>query len=633
MIVNKKVYSKNGVILLWVTKQLEQILPPKLDFSNSSDYNDDTLIFSVHDETTVKDLIYFIHLLKKDSAVLIPLYKGFLSKNNHFAIDIKNNLATTAHINTLLYDYRKIDFRDYSNKDTYLARKFGNRYRLTGTTIFDIIAEKQTKLLKRNLTRKHEKIKRSMRYYTSGLPKYTKGFLNWVHFDIMSYSNFFFYKYQRGKLIAGVCSVCGSTITLPYGVRSSKGACPNCKRMLTYRPTISKNRSFNWDTVVSMNTVNNVIWIQIHRIMKSFEKLEQTVRIQPLFLIRVQLGDFKCFKWDYFAPINKYTWCFTSSNDLFYYLRSKRVSSCYNFNKSKLESIIGLKLQDDISIMHLIGIFANNTCESLYKMNNAELANNILANWWYNPVITKNMKIHKSLGIKREFTKYLPWVSYSQLSVLKYLTNTEVQIKGNLEKMLLDNFRGATILLMNSLGENIVLDYLNAQKSLCGSFETAQIFLDDYLMTFVNDETLLTLTKKELKNKLLPSNLVTAHNYATKYKHIKCDNVRLQKVCATYTKTYQYTDDMYTVIAPTDFTSLLTESATLDHCVATYTNRIINGTSVILFLRENSFPDRPFYTLECRGLKVVQCRGYKNRNPPEEVKQFLNTYEKYLERI
>ncbi|MDO4301807.1 MAG: PcfJ domain-containing protein [Clostridia bacterium] len=80
------------------------------------------------------------------------------------------------------------------------------------------------------------------------------------------------------------------------------------------------------------------------------------------------------------------------------------------------------------------------------------------------------------------------------------------------------------------------------------------------------------------------------------------------------------------------------EGRILHHCVGGYVDRVAEGKTIILFIRQESNPGDPFYTLEWKG-EVVQCRGYHNCDMTDEVKQFVSLftsqmvkYEKSLEK-
>jgi hypothetical protein len=83
---------------------------------------------------------------------------------------------------------------------------------------------------------------------------------------------------------------------------------------------------------------------------------------------------------------------------------------------------------------------------------------------------------------------------------------------------------------------------------------------------------------------------------------------------------------------PTDAGELVLEGKALNHCVARYVGDMAKGKTTILLIRREAEPDRPFYTLEWREGRVVQCRTKHNRSyqADPEVRAFV---ERWAERL
>lgn len=73
---------------------------------------------------------------------------------------------------------------------------------------------------------------------------------------------------------------------------------------------------------------------------------------------------------------------------------------------------------------------------------------------------------------------------------------------------------------------------------------------------------------------------------------------------------------------------LAMEGATLHHCVGGYAKRVANGETLIMFVRQKSEPDKPYYTLELMGKEVIQCRTLNNDSyeKNQAVKSFVNAW-------
>lgn len=80
---------------------------------------------------------------------------------------------------------------------------------------------------------------------------------------------------------------------------------------------------------------------------------------------------------------------------------------------------------------------------------------------------------------------------------------------------------------------------------------------------------------------------------------------------------------------PKDGEEIENEGRYLHHCVATYTERVAKGETLIFFVRKETEPDTPYYTLEWQG-EVIQCRGNYNSAMTDDVKNFVNKFTKEM---
>lgn len=82
-----------------------------------------------------------------------------------------------------------------------------------------------------------------------------------------------------------------------------------------------------------------------------------------------------------------------------------------------------------------------------------------------------------------------------------------------------------------------------------------------------------------------------------------------------------------------DADEIIREGNQLRHCVGTYVDRYANGGTVLLCLREDERPDKPWRTVEySTNGKLSQCRGYRNQSPEDEqerIDEFLRMFERF----
>lgn len=88
----------------------------------------------------------------------------------------------------------------------------------------------------------------------------------------------------------------------------------------------------------------------------------------------------------------------------------------------------------------------------------------------------------------------------------------------------------------------------------------------------------------------------------------------------------EYSNEEYKVIIPETPNDLVNEGSKLHHCIASYSERVADGRSKIVFIRKAKTPDVPFISVELNSeYKFVQARGSYNNLPNESVKNFINS--------
>lgn len=87
---------------------------------------------------------------------------------------------------------------------------------------------------------------------------------------------------------------------------------------------------------------------------------------------------------------------------------------------------------------------------------------------------------------------------------------------------------------------------------------------------------------------------------------------------------FEYKWGKYQIVVPKTSADVRNEGTALHHCVASYVSRIMDGTTQIVFLREES--DESLVTVEIRANAIVQARGYANRNIDDAEEKWLKTF-------
>lgn len=95
---------------------------------------------------------------------------------------------------------------------------------------------------------------------------------------------------------------------------------------------------------------------------------------------------------------------------------------------------------------------------------------------------------------------------------------------------------------------------------------------------------------------------------------------------------FEYENSDFGIIYPEDIDDLSIEGTALHHCVGSYKNRVLNSSTLIMFLRKLSDPTKPFVTLQVSKVgdqyDLVQAHGKCNCSISTlpGVEQFVNTW-------
>lgn len=137
-----------------------------------------------------------------------------------------------------------------------------------------------------------------------------------------------------------------------------------------------------------------------------------------------------------------------------------------------------------------------------------------------------------------------------------------------------------------------------------------------------HDELVIQCEKGDLR--------LQAKEMEKKYPHVN-------SICKELQKKYAYADETYTVTAPTDILSIITEGRMLHHCVGNdgsgerYYDRIERRESFILFLRRTSEPEDPYYTLEVEPDGTVRQKRTLFDRQHEDIEQATEFLRKWQE--
>lgn len=129
---------------------------------------------------------------------------------------------------------------------------------------------------------------------------------------------------------------------------------------------------------------------------------------------------------------------------------------------------------------------------------------------------------------------------------------------------------------------------------------------------------------------LFPINFKVKHDeLMNKLEEVKSEifNKSIMKQSEKYKKLI-YENEKFCIFPTSSADELIEESKALDHCVRTYAERVANGETEIMFVREKDKKDKPLYTLELKQKRIIQFRAKNNTMPKEEAIDFVKEWSK-----
>ncbi len=129
-----------------------------------------------------------------------------------------------------------------------------------------------------------------------------------------------------------------------------------------------------------------------------------------------------------------------------------------------------------------------------------------------------------------------------------------------------------------------------------------------------------------IKPTLYSSYLKQTHDITSRNHKVIVEKEKEETFISRYKDFKEYKGKMYYVVAPKNSDDLKKEGDKLNHCVASYIKRVIDGECLIYFLRINK--EESLITFEVRHNTIVQVRGLHNRKPTEKEQQALKDFAK-----
>ncbi len=466
----------------------------------------------------------------------------------------------------------------------------------------------------------------------------------WLRKEVFNTTAYIFYDKKKNE---AVCSKCGSKFEVPYDAEHKKiGFCHKCKSEIIFRSAgYSRESLTQRSRMVLFQSKGKSIYVTVNMIYLDFNqgygRLYKDCEAVYKFDKNTQVGYETSCWWggSYWTkmtnvripyrqgewmdvPVDVYTENINTvfkNTDLRYCQLEKQVSewSIYDFIK-----VIDINAKYE-------------AIEKLYKVGLIKVIDDKMNR----RAGTKYIKWNKSsikeiIGLNRDEVNKIRELKYgmTNIAVYKMLKSEGVNIK--LEDV--DNWNFSEVYKIKGIHVgtfNGKWKYLNKQYKQLKSSKKNQYYhfttiLQDYADYIKECKTLeFDLTDEMI---IYPKNLLEAHSRTSTQIEIIANEEKDKQVkkIAVKNKKLNFNNKNLFIKIADSASEIIVEGKILGHCVGGYIQNVIDNKTLILFVRQASEPDAPFYTLELKGKKVEQCRGYKNCSMTDEVKTFIDKWHK-----
>lgn len=473
------------------------------------------------------------------------------------------------------------------------------------------------------------------------------------------------------KGYGAMCLHCGKWFSLRElksgsAQHNTTGICPKCGRVITFKDEWRGHKTLiDYGYFLVMQKMRNkALMLRSFYVRRSYgrewdERLELSehmrLYIHPDGIRTFVRKLYSVYGMDYFF-IDEYSSCE-------YWIEQKSVGKPmpYNYFQSSIDYILGIKWETDLSKTFFKYSCAEEFMRSIDSCYPPDLTKYLELYVKY-PVLTEKLfkegfsnllkdkingclpmqmvnfrkkTVSEAFGVPRRAVKELKGCGRTQLINKQFIIR--YNLKGDVTKFVEQHYPYYTKkinFLAKRMTVNKLWTYLSKQE-----YVTLNCSISDYYDYLHECEKLkLDLSKKFI---LFPEDLRKAHEDTSRaVREIKAQKeaeaiAERDKAFAVklkfLEKKYSFSADGLFIRPAKGAGELIKEGASLNHCVATYSDKYLNGQTIILFIRKESAPDESYYTMEVspQSETVIQCRGLRNCGKTPEIEEFLEKWDEW----
>lgn len=590
-----------------------------------------------------KILILYIHTREKAAqGDFKPCMTMFQSRNDFVTLEHRDDGSTawrTSAFNHLDVNWSlssKSAF--YSSKDEECVRKY---FKSDKSGFLPLIIAQNAILEHRRLKRQRNRENRILDRM-AGVKSLPRGLNGWIRRSVMP--GYFFYDYKRSRDITGVCSACGREVMLSGVKQGAKLVCPHCKKEIICKPR-SRRGSNMYDRKtcqVLQRISNSELVIRIIKVYYSYQDDIPDVQIYEnarQFIYKNPDGKI-CAEAYYYSYNNGFLLTHWKKGERPKY---SQWQECYEADTCG--HVYTKNLQDELagtpwkycpvaqyynnwhepmeSLPFLYAYLNHPRLEHLVKTGFYSLVSDIVYRYTCGNIDESQNRTHKILGVAAEDVDFLREIDVSIAALQIFQQYNGIKNRQKLLLWQIENQVEYNVLpILQHMTVHKAVKYLDSQYGFLRLRKTkygAQRYKDmQELVTEYRDYLeMCRKLKYDLKNSFVkyPADLQKAHDKAAKSMKHKANAIMRREFAAVYKSIagkYDFEKSGMKIVYPKNPDDLVKEGHALHHCIGGYVERVADRKCIILFLRQCSDLQHPYYTIEIQGNRVIQVRGVGN---------------------
>lgn len=425
--------------------------------------------------------------------------------------------------------------------------------------------------------------------------------------------------------------------------------CPKCKsRCMVYRANVGRKylRDFAYvvyyqKSIIDPSVVTAVGFYVQRDYTGDFRHVETAYRPSCSYVF--QMGNSSMYYTGFYDPL---TW-YRSDNIKSEYSDYNNIRKYYS-RESIAAAVAGTPLQysawgqyDDQDMTKYFGLYTQYPCiEYLTKMKLRYFVKaKLYGGRTYDAINWRGRTIEQVLRLKkhdiRRFMEHYPEIKYDDcaLALRLYqltLNDSDRPAVGDLENIAerIEDIWPDLKRMFKYQSVMKSVQYVEKQfKKGKGQYYRVRSDVTHIWKDYMKQCNMLELDTSRLEI-VFPHDLHAAHEKATAQVKVSLSEIEKRKI-ATRSKAlerYRFEHNGLIIRAPGSADEIINEGKALRHCVGDYAQDHADGKTNILLIRKISAPDEPYFTMEIKKGKIIQCRGYKNYLPKEDVEEFIRAF-------